>query len=67
MHSNNRINYVKQDRGKKGEAAARETAIKNANSDILITLDSDDINRPHRAARYIQYLEIDTQDFSTQE
>ena len=54
-----RIRYIKQYCGKKGEAAARETAIDNANSDILITLDSDDINHPHRASRCHQMLEMD--------
>ena len=57
--NDNRIRYIKQDRGKKGEAAARETAIRNANSDIFITLDSDDINHPHRASRCQQFLEVD--------
>lgn len=46
-----RIRYIAQEKGKKGEAHGRQTAIQNANSDIFITLDSDDINFPQRAAR----------------
>ena len=55
-----RIRYVKQYADKKGEAAARETAIEKASTDIFITLDSDDINHPHRASRCFEVLNIDT-------
>ena len=51
-----RIRYVAQVHGKKGEASARQLAIENARSDILITLDSDDINYPQRAARCYEIL-----------
>ena len=48
--SDSRIRYIKQDFGLTGEAAGRERAIAEARSNILITLDSDDLNHPHRAA-----------------
>ena len=51
-----RIRYIPQESEKKGEAAGRQTAIENSRSDILITLDSDDINYPQRAARCFQLL-----------
>ena len=51
-----RIRYIAQEKGKKGEAHGRQTAIENAQSDILITLDSDDINFPQRAARCLETL-----------
>lgn len=54
-----RIRYICQYSGMKGEAAARETAVDKAKSDILITLDSDDVNHPHRAARCQQLLDVD--------
>ena len=51
-----RIRYVKQDLGSSGEAAGREKAIAAARSNILITLDSDDLNHPHRAADCLELL-----------
>lgn len=51
-----RIRYIAQENEKKGEAAGRQTAIENSRSDILITLDSDDINYPQRAARCFELL-----------
>ena len=51
-----RITYLKQEVNLKGEAAARQTGIDNASTDILITLDSDDINMPHRAGRCYELL-----------
>ena len=51
-----RIRYIHQETGKKGEASGRQTAIENAESNILITLDSDDINYPQRAARCLEIL-----------
>ena len=51
-----RIRYIKQKDGLKGEAAARQTGIEYAATDILITLDSDDINMPYRAGRCYELL-----------
>ena len=51
-----RLRYVKQDQGASGEAAGRERAIAEARSNILITLDSDDLNHPHRAADCLELL-----------
>tara|TARA_B100000674_G_scaffold369779_1_gene312149 strand:- start:12 stop:833 length:822 start_codon:yes stop_codon:yes gene_type:complete len=51
-----RIRYIAQEEGKKGEASARQLAIENARSNVLITLDSDDINYPQRAARCHEIL-----------
>ena len=51
-----RLRYVKQDHGASGEAAGRERAIAEARSNILITLDSDDLNHPHRAADCLELL-----------
>ena len=51
-----RIRYIAQESGKKGEASARQLAIENARSNVLITLDSDDINYPQRAARCHEIL-----------
>ena len=55
--ADNRIKYFAQSMGKKGEAAARETAIEKASSDIFITLDSDDLNFPNRAGRCLELLQ----------
>ena len=55
-----RIRYIPQVAGRTGEAAGRETAIAAARSNILITLDSDDINHPHRAARCHEHLKVPT-------
>ena len=57
--NDSRIRYVKQDLGSSGEAAGREKAIAAAHSDILITLDSDDLNHPHRAADCLEFLKPD--------
>lgn len=54
--NDSRIRYFHQSNGRKGEAAARETAIDKASSDIFITLDSDDISYPNRAARCLDVL-----------
>ena len=51
-----RVKYFKQSPNLKGEAAARETAINHAESKIYITLDSDDLNHPHRASRCFEIL-----------
>lgn len=52
-----RLRYQRQSHGRRGVAAAREAAIALANSDILITLDGDDINQAHRAGRCLELLE----------
>jgi len=52
-----RIRYILQKPNQTGEAAGRELAILNAQSNILITLDSDDLNYPYRAARCLQLLD----------
>lgn len=51
-----RIRYIRQSKDKQGIAAARQTAIENAHSQIYITLDSDDISMPNRAYRCKQLL-----------
>lgn len=43
-------------KGSGGVSCARNKAIAIAQSDRLITLDSDDLNNPHRAARCLQLL-----------
>lgn len=53
-----RLRYQCQDPNLHGIAAARETAIAKARSPILITLDADDINHPHRAHRCLELLDI---------
>ena len=58
--NDSRIRYVPQEEGRTGEAAGRETAIREARSNILITLDSDDLNHPQRAARCHELLKIPT-------
>ena len=55
-----RIRYISQVPGVCGVAAARQLAIAEARSDILITLDSDDLNHPHRAADCYALLKLDT-------
>ena len=52
-----RICYIRQKLNQTGEAAGRELAIHNAQTNILITLDSDDLNYPHRAARCLELLD----------
>jgi len=56
--NDSRIRYIRQAVERRGEAAGRETAIQDARSNILITLDSDDLNHPQRAARCLEYLKI---------
>ena len=55
-----RIRYIKQESGSSGEAAGRELAIDAARSNILITLDSDDLNHPHRAAECQELLSTES-------
>lgn len=52
-----RLRYHRQQPGHHGVAAARAAAITQARSDILITLDGDDINQPQRAGRCLELLE----------
>jgi glycosyltransferase involved in cell wall biosynthesis len=58
--SDSRVRYISQGAGRTGEAAGRETAIAEARSNILITLDSDDLNHPQRAARCHELLKVPT-------
>ena len=46
-----RIRYVRLEGEERGVSVARNRAIETARSDRLVTLDSDDLNHPHRAAR----------------
>ncbi len=46
-----RLRYARLDRGERGVAVARNRAVALARSDRLVTLDSDDLNHPDRAAR----------------
>ena len=55
-----RIRYFRQTPDFKGVAAARELAIEAAESNILITLDGDDINHPNRAYRCFETLNEDS-------
>ena len=55
-----RLRYHRQCSGCQGVAAAREAAIRLADTNILITLDGDDINHPQRAGRSLELLEGDT-------
>lgn len=55
-----RFRYQRQQSGRSGVASAREAATALARSDILITLDGDDINHPQRAGRCLKLLEGDT-------
>ena len=55
-----RIRYIPQLPDATGEAVGRQLAIAEARSDILITLDSDDLNHPHRAADCYALLNLDT-------
>jgi len=57
--NDSRLRYHRQKPALSGVSDARNTAIDIARSDRLITLDSDDINHPHRAARCIDLLEPD--------
>lgn len=51
-----RIKYHRLEDNNRGVSSARNQAIAIAQSDRLITLDSDDLNHPHRAARCLQLL-----------
>lgn len=46
-----RMRYARLESGERGVAVARNRAVALAHSDRLVTLDSDDLNHPHRAAR----------------
>jgi len=52
----NRLVYVKLTNSNSGIGAARNLALQVASSDIFITLDSDDISYPFRAARCFDLL-----------
>lgn len=52
-----RLRYHRQRSGRRGVAAAREAAIGLAHTDVLITLDGDDISHPHRAGRCLELLD----------
>ena len=52
-----RLRYHHLETHQRGVAAARNQAIALATSDRLVTLDSDDLNHPHRAARCAQLLD----------
>ena len=52
-----RLRYARLTDGQHGVSAARNQAIKLAQSPRLITLDSDDLNNPHRAARCLELLD----------
>ena len=54
-----RLRYHRQQQPLSGVSDARNTAIGLARSNRLITLDSDDINHPHRAARCVDLLDPD--------
>ena len=49
--SDERLRYTRLEGGKRGVAVARNRAVALARSDRLVTLDSDDLNHPDRAAR----------------
>lgn len=51
-----RIKYHRFDDNNRGVSSARNQAIAVAQSDRFITLDSDDLSHPHRAARCLQLL-----------
>ena len=52
-----RLRYHHLQDGESGVSAARNTAIRLARSPRLLTLDSDDLNHPHRAARCRELLD----------
>ena len=52
-----RIRYTRLANGETGVSSARNRAIALAHSSRLLTLDSDDLNNPHRAARCLELLD----------
>ena len=52
-----RLRYSRLSDGERGVSAARNQAISLARSPRLLTLDSDDLNNPHRAARCLELLD----------
>ena len=54
-----RLNYTRLAEGERGVSSARNRAIALARSPRLLTLDSDDLNHPHRAARCQELLDPD--------
>ena len=52
-----RLRYARLDVGEHGVSMGRNRAIELARSDRLLTLDSDDLNNPHRAARCQELLD----------
>lgn len=51
-----RIKYFSLPEGQTGISCARNLAIKNAQTDLVITADSDDINRPERAQKIYEVM-----------
>ena len=54
-----RLRYARLADGQSGVSAARNKAVAMARSARLLTLDSDDLNHPHRAARCQELLDPD--------
>lgn len=54
-----RLRYARLNGEERGVAVARNQAVALARSDRLVTLDSDDLNHPHRAARCLELLDPD--------
>ena len=52
-----RLRYARLMDGEGGVSMARNRAIELAHSHRLVTLDSDDLNNPHRAARCRELLD----------
>lgn len=57
VFADRRIRYSRLSDGETGVSAARNQAIAMAHSPRLLTLDSDDLNHPHRAARCLELLD----------